>query len=237
MRYLGFQLDRRMSFNAHWHTTAASAKRVIGAISRTIHRDPRALRYLFKERVVPMLLHSLPYCPPTTLAAWKKADTASSFTSHLLTNKWLIHGHEVIRAANLQTAGELCFFYSMKFLYKAWQGRRKYGLWIEPRHEDEDPPVRVTRSQSNRGEKELHGHELRVPQVNLEALKRMHPHRIIRVWNELPFTESGIPAATALRSMQSFSTALPHLFASLPDNLKRFYGHVDHVIVQNEDES
>ena len=95
-RWLGYDLDSRLSFTAHWSATSASCKRSLGAIARLCGRDPVALRHFFKERVTGLLLRSLPYLPPSTALAWRQLNKDSAFAARIHCGFWGKKSHTEI---------------------------------------------------------------------------------------------------------------------------------------------
>lgn len=216
MRYLGFDLDPRLNFNSHWSRVASSAKRATGAISRLVHRDPVALRFLFQERITSLFLHSLPYAPPTTVDAWRRLNGIPKFCAHLITNRWTVHGQDILDLAELPSASYLAFKYGMRYLLSCVKGGRRYGQELEG--EERVGRVRDLRSQGRR-----HGHELVVPKSSLASWKKLQPIRLLSAWNALPFLACDLDPALCLASLNSLDKALPSLFANLPGDLSPFY--------------
>ena len=208
MRYLGVLLDTHLSMESHWSAASASAKAAIGALSRLVHRDPATLKFLYQERIVSVFLHSLPFLPPTTQAGWRRLVGVSSFTSHLITNRWDLHGLAAVADAGIQAPGELCFQHSLRFLYQCIIGRRRWGTWLEL--DQRDGTVTANRSQGLR-----HGLELRPLNCRHKTLDKLQPVRLVQLWNALPFQQAGITPKTAFRSLSAFTDALPALFQAL----------------------
>ena len=223
LRYLGVLFDKRLNFEAHWTSLASSSKRAVGAISRLVRRNPEALRHLYQERIASVFLHSLPFTPPTTQAGWRRLNGVASFTSHLITNSWRVHGLEAISAAGLTSPAELCFTQAMRFLWSCQSGRRAFGRWLMP--EEREERVRLLRSQALR-----RGHELQVPQSHTSTWTSLQPCRMLQLWNSLPMDpcwlpldapqDGGTPQPRKPRSLDAFTAALPQLFRSLPPHLK-----------------
>jgi len=214
MRYLGATVDSRLNFNAHWSRTAASAKAAVGALGRLVCRNERALRHLYGERVVSVLLHTLPFLPPSTQEAWRKVNGVASFAAHLITNDWRTHGIAAARQAGLMPPSELCFRQSMKFMFKCIRGRQRYGCWLEPKTETE-------RASRNRSSKKRTGLEVEVPQTHLHLFALLQPIRAASTFNALPFLDAGLDVAKATASLPAFLHSLSALYQSLPPQMKK----------------
>ena len=217
LRWLGCLLDERLSFAPHWAATSASGKAAIGAISRLVHRDPVALRFLFQERVVSALLHTLPFTPPGTVDGWRRLAGLFSFTAHLLTNNWRSHGLEVIEEAGLPSPGQLCFVQGLKFVFNCWAGRRKFGEWVERE-------VRTGKVTQLRSEVKRCGHEVVVPGSGPATWDHLAPIRLLHAWNSLPFASAGIDPKACLKSRGAFASALPLLASHLTPEQAAAFG-------------
>jgi hypothetical protein len=100
-----------------------------------VHREPRALRHLFRERVVGLLLHSAPFCPPSTCAAYARLQGLGSYAARLVTNNW---DWSTPKAALLSTAGipdlaELFLHAALLFFFDCLERDRRYGAWLQRR--------------------------------------------------------------------------------------------------------
>ena len=131
LRYLGVLFDRRLSFGPHWSATAASAKQALGAIGALVRWEPRIMRHLVSERVLPLLLYSLAPCLPTTKAAWAAVDSVISYAAHRLTNSWDSHGEENIRQAGLPTARDLAARGILSLAADSVLHGRRFGHFID----------------------------------------------------------------------------------------------------------
>ena len=214
MRYLGATLDSRLSFRSHWSRTAASAKAAIGALARLVHRNERALRHLYQERVASLLLHTLPFLAPSTQESWRKVNGVASFTAHLITNSWDIHGLEATREADLLPPSELCFGQSMRFMFKCRQGNQRYGLWMLPSQGTE-------RTARNRSQQRKTGLEVIVPLTHLSRLQMLQPIRAASTLNSLPFHLVDADTTAATSSLRAFTRALPSLYQCLAQEERR----------------
>ena len=212
--WLGYQLDRRLSFARHWSKMSCSLKAAMGALGRLVGLNKIGLRHLFQERVVSVMLHSLPFLPPTTAYSWARLRGVTSHTAHLLTNTWTCHGAEVIRMAGLDHPGYLAFKHGMRFMFECQAGRRRFGRWLTP----QQLPRRVRQLRS---EELRHGRELEVPRCQTSSLSKLQPVRLLEVWNRLPFREAGVEAEGAFASLAAFTAALPQLYAALPAHLRK----------------
>ena len=208
LRYLGVLLDNRLSMEAHWSAAAASAKAAIGALSRLVHRDPVALKFPYQERIVSAFFHSLPFLPPTTQAGWRRLNGIASFTAHLVTNQWSVHGLAAVAEAGLRAPGELCFEQSLRFMYQCVTGKRRWGVWFHL----EQRQGRVT---ANRSEGMRHGLELQPVHCRHKTFEKLQPARLTSLWNALPFQQAGISPESAFKSLTSFTSSLPALFQAL----------------------
>ena len=221
LRYLGVLLDQRLSFNAHWIGLASSTKRAMGALGRLVHRNPVALRHLYQERVIATMLHSLPYCPPSTQRAWQRLNGVSSYVAHTITNIWkigerFVHGFEIMQMAGIDSASFLAIKHSLRFLFMCLWGKRRFGIWVE-----------WDRGEGRRGGlrnlSERTGYEILVPASKLTSLEKLQPHRLLRLWNSLISLPDFKPELH-LRSLNSFSAALPGLIEKLPADQRRLFG-------------
>lgn len=224
MKYLGCIIDRRLSYGPHWARVASSAKSAVGALSRLVHRNPTALRHLYRERVSSVFLHSLPFIPPSTQQDWHRLNRVASFTGHLILNSWQEHGNVVTRMAGLTPPSQLCYEQTMRFVFKCVYGSQRYGSWIE--HEPE-PEHHLRRSQ--RMAKPRTGRELSVPRTHLRRWECLQPIRALVIFNSLPSNALSPPANSRLEtiSFRAFSNSLPMLYLSLSAELrKRCYGEL-----------
>lgn len=220
LKYLGCTLDRRLNFNSHWARVSSSCKSVLGALSRLVHKNPVALKHLYTERVSSVILHSLPFIPPSTQESWRRLNGVAGYTAHILLNNWKLHGTEIVRKAGLAPPSELCFTQSMKFVYKCAAGIQRYGTWTTP-----DP-----RAQANRGRRRATrttGWELQVPKTHLQVWKSFQPIRALLVYNSLPFDAAKLDISKCMSSYRAFCASLPQLYACLSSELrKKSYGEV-----------
>jgi hypothetical protein len=221
LRYLGVSIDSRLSFQSHWTRVAASSKAAVGALARLVHRDPVALRHLYTERVTSVLLHSLPFLPPSTQKGWNAVNGVASFAGHLILNEWerdgvRIHGVFVTKEAGLISPSQLCFQQSMKFIYKCVFGRQRFGEWMEK--EERVGRVRQLRSQQART-----GLELALPATHLKPWTQLQPLRAILTYNALPYEAAGLDPIIANSTYKRFKDALIPLYASLPSEIASLY--------------
>lgn len=179
LRLLGVLIDRRFSFAAHWTSVSASAKRALGAIGYLVHWEPRILRHLLKERVLPMLLYGLGPCSPTTEESWRLVDGVLRYAAHRLTNRWDLHGEEILSLAGLPSAKVLAERALAGLLYSsAFQGRR-LGLllpWGQPRRQG----LRVSTETLS---PELRARLLAFPDPPYAKFRKLFPGRARELWN------------------------------------------------------
>ena len=107
LRYLGVDLDRRLSLSSHWARTASSAKRALAALGRLTHWEGMATGYLIRERVLPRLLYSLLPCPPTSRRSWQLLRSLLGYSAKRVTNRWEEHGADLLVEAGLPSASAL----------------------------------------------------------------------------------------------------------------------------------
>lgn len=156
LRYLGVDLDNRLSFKSHWSRITNSAKATIGAIWRLIEGNPVAMKFLVKERVLPLLSYSLLPAPPTTSATWSKVERLLRYAARLITNRHpkgrpaledveeqLSH-EELLRLAGLPSAKELALTGHLKFMRACTLSGRRWGHFLEfGSHPRLEPPQRA----------------------------------------------------------------------------------------------
>ena len=175
------------------------------------------LRFLIQERVTSVLLHSLPFCAPSTVHSWDRIRGVYSFASHLLTNNWTLHGNQAITDADLPTPGWLAFRQAALFLHSCLKADRRYGTWLSL-EEREGRAVRH-RSQEHRS-----GEEVVVPSCSWmrrhSALDTLQPVRLARLWNALPWDEVGLGDPELRLSRFRFSNSLPALYEAFPATLR-----------------
>jgi hypothetical protein len=135
LRYLGVTFDSRLSFGPHWTTLTAHCKRALGALARLVHREPRALRHLFRERIVGLLLHSAPFCPPSTCAAYARLQSLGSYAARLVTNNWDWSAPKaaLLLTAELPDLAELFLHAALLFFFDCLERDRRYGAWLQRR--------------------------------------------------------------------------------------------------------
>ena len=95
-------------------------------------------------------------------------------------------------------------------------GKRRFGIWVE-----------WDRGEGRRGGlrnlSERTGYEILVPASKLTSLEKLQPHRLLRLWNSLISLPDFKPDLH-LRSLNSFSAALPGLIEKLPADQRRLFG-------------
>ena len=64
---------------------------------------------MFREKIVPLFLHSLPYSPPSTQATWGTMNRISTYVSRLILNDWDWdkNGADLQSAANIPSLSYL----------------------------------------------------------------------------------------------------------------------------------
>ena len=225
LRYLGVLFDSRLNFNGHWRQMATSAKGVVTVVSSLVHRDPAALRYLYQERVVSALLHSLPFTPPTNLQTWRLLNAVPKFVAHLVTNRWqrdgeFLSGAEVRELAELSSCSKLAAIYSARFAFKAVWGCTRYASQLQ-RHQPAQCGREGLRPRPALPHPSL---QLDEPPAELASLARLQPVQMVQLWNALlPLLSSD-----QLSSLSAFSTAVPLLYSQLPPDTRRMlFGRSD----------
>jgi hypothetical protein len=217
LKYLGVLLDTRLNFSAHWSRAAASAKGVLGAVARLCHRDAFALRALYTERVQSALLYSLPFTPPTTLAAWAKANGVASFCAHLISNVWhrdgaRVSGWDLMEEQSVEAVSSLYLRHSLRFTRKSLRGRTAFKMELEA----PDPLRRLgLRSQSQEQSQDCPN--LRVPPSSRQAFARLQPRRMALLWNSAKPTPSELHPGAARDLIQRLSLQDRHLLLGLPN--------------------
>jgi hypothetical protein len=153
VRILGITFDRRLSFAPHFFRIASSAKAATGAIARLVRRDPEALDFILKQRIVPLLLFSISCALPGTSAAWAALNRVPSYASRLITNDWTSSSRDVRQAAGLPSASELAVEAVALFTYASLYKGRRYGQWLA---KEEAPDQRSQTRDSLRSSQHRH---------------------------------------------------------------------------------
>lgn len=171
VKYLGVQCDTRLSFSLHWKTTCSRAKAAIGQLRRLVgQRHRKTLLIAIKTRVLTLLLHSLPFTPPTTRQSWLGVERVLGFASRTLLNDWDTGRETVIESAGLPTARALFVTQAMRFVFSTVHGRRSNRSWLE-RWEGR-PGLRSSDIQT-----------LRLPHTRLLRFQRLAPTLLPALWN------------------------------------------------------
>ena len=207
IRFLGVTLDSRINFTAHWTRVAASAKGVLGAVSRLCHRDPWALKALYMERVQSMLLFSLPYAAPHSQSAWSRLNGVASHYAHLLTNIWVkegrhIHGDEIREMAGGESISDLYLRHSLRMVQRSLAEQSAYRFSLD---DSAAPPRRPGLRSSSSIDRAESFPRLKVPPCHQEALSRLQPRRAAILWNAIQPTLAEIrqgPTALSQRLSQ-----------------------------------
>jgi hypothetical protein len=146
-------------------------------------------------------------------------NSVSRHVSRIILNDWDWDksGVDLLRRAKIPSVSFLAFKYGLCFLFSCQFKRRRYGLWVENQ-------VREERRGDLRSQLRLHGHEVSVPEIRLESLRKLQPYRLANAWNSLPFQETGIDPEVALRGKRSLQEALHLLFPVIPPAIQFQFG-------------
>ncbi len=215
LRYLGVLVDRRLSFCQHWAKTAASAKAALAAVGGLVNWEPRLLRFLIRERVLPLLLFSLAPCAPTTAESWRRVDGVLRYAAHRLLNRWDLHGEELLDAAGLPSARALAASAMVHLARSCVFSGRRLGQFLDFGLSDAELPARPgLRSQSCLPPEELRPLLLAIHRPRYRAQERLLPHRLSLLWRAT-VNELGSDEILAAPSKNRLDSLLPRLLPIL----------------------
>jgi hypothetical protein len=218
LKLLGITLDQRLSFALHFKRLASSAKAAVAAIARLVNRDPIALRFIYTQRVAPLLRFSLGCCIPGTTAGWKALNAVPTYASRLMINDFDSSSEDVRARAGLASASELGLQVAVSFALDCRLRSRHYGRWWQPLQSPNHRQATL-RSSATR--------ELRVKPIlsRHSTLDRLLPQVQREIWNALaPSLEPVLPPHTqrlpTAQTLTTHTAANMHVFP--PSLLAKF---------------
>ena len=131
-RYLGVDLDRRLSLTEHWTGVASSAKRSLGALGKLVEWqwEGGGLLHMIRERVLPYLLFSLTPCPPSNGKSWSLIRSLLSYAARRSLNNYSLSGAELLSEAGLPSASTLASVSALWLMRSAVIGGRRIGDYL-----------------------------------------------------------------------------------------------------------
>ena len=166
-----------------------------------------AVRLAVQQRVGGLILHSLAFCPPSTVASANRLRSVFVRQARYGSGDETSDAAVVLEKTGLPSCDSTYYRQSIRFIWKCLKDGRAFGEWIEWA----PAPARALRSSQ--------GSDWRVKELDerREHLLRLGCSRIRRQWNEIPWRAANIDPWEATESLDSLDRSIPVLFASLKE--------------------
>ena len=226
-RYLGVDLDRRLSLSEHWLGVASSAKRSLGALGRLVEWQWQAggLVHLIRERVLPFLLFSLTPCPPSSSKSWGLIRSLLTYAARRSLNNFSLEGSELMERAGLPSAASLASVAGLWLMRSAVIGGRRLGdsltlgdhprlsqpsrPGLRSRHPPVDPATATFLVQPP-------------PPTRFSSLSRLGLYSLVATWNSFVLSQ-GTSAHRVISCRASFAKSAELFSLNLPSDIAGFY--------------
>ncbi len=183
--YLGFVLDRRLTFSAHTSCAVSKGKRALGALHRAFGRiaGREVFGRLVQAKIMPIFLYGLAAAFPVNATSIVQLERLNKFAARLALNNYTASYFELLQELQWKDVSRLCFerraCLAFKYIYSM---RHLPGEMLQMAVPHARQSVRIF---SNRNNHEL---QLVIPLFSYSATDRLPIYQIFHVWNNLPGT-------------------------------------------------
>jgi hypothetical protein len=177
-RYLGIELDTKLSYKNHATKVITKSKQAIGALCRTLRKwAPKStFERLYSTTVEPILLYGIEAWYPSYAYLQNYIERVKKYAARLTSNDFRTEYPSLLERLDWKPISQVVMERRATLLYHYVTGRKKM------------PENMITLQKDNLrcSGRLCHGLELTMPHTQLEAVKSSSMNVARRLWNALP---------------------------------------------------
>jgi len=208
-RYLGVEVDDRLTFSTQTQKVAAKAKQGIGALSRALRKwaPTNVLRTAITAITIPALFYGIETWYPANATSQQQLERVLRFAARLLTNDFRrdVSHKELMTTAQLLPVGRQVKLRQLTLIKKYMDGTRFIPLFVFPL---ESESINVERRSSARLKEKQGKHSLTLKVFTSQRNDRedkLAAARARLLWNELDEVVARAPLKTFLAHIRGES--------------------------------
>ncbi len=181
LRYLGVSLNQGLSFDGHVEEVVSRGKRTLGALFASCRGLPvSTLRYIYKVKILPVLLYALPVACPTSKRSWLLLERLNRFACRLLANDYSSSYSDLLRVLKLSSIQNICVRRQLLLVYRYVYGLRNFPGQFFLRQSNPHYSLR------------RHSHSKQVEIPETATIAALPLYVAFRIWNLLDINENSV---------------------------------------------